>query len=155
MPPDSSNADPRPETPLTAERRLFVYDTLLSGERDHDLLRGATLVIRTKTEAAFHLVDLGAYGGLVPGGHTAVAGEVYAVDRATCAAIDVRREVPILFQRYAVRLDDGTLADAYVLTPDQVRGRRRIASGDWRSRFAAAVPTTRHAWSEWARRRDR
>jgi gamma-glutamylaminecyclotransferase len=134
-------------------RRLFVYDTMLTGEPENEILRGAELVAAAETEAAFHLVDLGAYGALVPGGQTAVLGEVYAVERATCLALDVRREVPILFRRCAVRFADESLAEAYVLSPDQVRGRRRIPSGDWRKRFAPVTASVPRPWSEWARGR--
>jgi gamma-glutamylcyclotransferase (GGCT)/AIG2-like uncharacterized protein YtfP len=126
---------------------------MLSGEPENSLLRGASKVRVAKTEAAFQLVDLGAFGALVQGGDGAVLGEIYDVDRGTFAAIDVHRQVPILFQRCAVRLDDGSLADAYLLTPDQVRGRRRIASGDWRKRFAPPTSPLTRPWSEWARAR--
>jgi gamma-glutamylcyclotransferase (GGCT)/AIG2-like uncharacterized protein YtfP len=61
-------------TLLATERRLFVYDALLGGEAEHSFLRGAALVGVAKTEAAYHLVDLGAYGALVPGGSAAIAG---------------------------------------------------------------------------------
>ncbi len=105
----------------------------------------------TTTEAAFHLVDLGAYGALVPGGNTAVHGELYVVDRATGISLDVRREVPILFHRCVIRLGDGSVAEAHLLSPDQVRGRRRVASGDWRKRFASPVSHTAHPWTAWAR----
>ena len=136
----------------SAERLLFVYDTMLSGEPEHPMLRGAVLVGAARTEAAFQLVDLGAYGGLVPGGSAAVVGEVYAIDRVTRAALDIQREVPILFQRSAVRLEDGGLADAYVLAPDQVRARRRIASANWRTRFAPVTGPVDRPWTEWVRR---
>jgi gamma-glutamylcyclotransferase (GGCT)/AIG2-like uncharacterized protein YtfP len=130
-----------------------VYDTSLAGEPEHALLRDAELVGIAKTQAAFHLVDLGAYGALVPDGSVAVHGEVYLVDHATCIAIDVRREVPILFQRCSVRLDDGSVVESHVLSADQVRGRRRIAAGDWRKRFASPVAPVTRPWSEWARGR--
>jgi gamma-glutamylcyclotransferase (GGCT)/AIG2-like uncharacterized protein YtfP len=149
---DSGSDLPSGRSPSSVHR-LFVYDTILAGEPDHALLRGAELVAITKTEAAFHLVDLGAYGALVPDGNVAVLGELYLVDRATCIAIDVRREVPILFQRCTLRLDDGSVVESHVLSPDQVRGRRRIASGDWRKRFTSPVTPLTHAWSDWARTR--
>jgi gamma-glutamylaminecyclotransferase len=139
---------------MSSERRLFVYDTMLSGEPDHPLLRGAERLASARTEATFHLVDLGAFGALVPGGSTAVEGEVYSVDRETYLAIDVRREVPVLFQRCAITLEDGTTAEAHVMTPDQVRGRRRVGSGSWRGRFAAPAPAaTSRPWTEWVRGR--
>jgi gamma-glutamylcyclotransferase (GGCT)/AIG2-like uncharacterized protein YtfP len=151
--PDSAPSDRPADPSAPAARHLFVYDAMLSGEPEHGLLRGAACVGTARTEAAFHLVDLGAFGALVHGGSAAVAGEIYAVDRATFAMIDVRREVPILFQRCAVRLEDGSLADAYVLAPEQVQGRRRIPSADWRKRFAPVTAPYTRPWTEWVRSR--
>jgi gamma-glutamylcyclotransferase (GGCT)/AIG2-like uncharacterized protein YtfP len=152
------SSDPAPRDPsvgpsTSEERRLFVYDTMLAGEAEHGLLRGAALVGSAKTEAAYHLVDLGAHGALVPGGTAAVAGELYAVDRPTRAALDVHRQVPILFARCGIRLGDGSVVDAYVLTADQVRGRRRIASADWRTRFAPPGSSFDRPWTQWAKGR--
>ena len=151
---ESDSARPL-EGPPSSVHRLFVYDTSLAGEPEHALLRGAELAAVAMTEAAFDFVDLGAYAALVPGGKTAVHGEVYVVDRITCIAFDVRREVPRLFQRSAVHLADWSVVEAHVLSPDQVRGRRRIASGDWRTRFASPVVRAPHPWTDWARGRRR
>ncbi len=116
--------------------RLFVYGTLLSGERDHSLLKGSWRLDVASTEPVFELHDIGAYAAMVPGGRTAILGELYALDLQTLAAIDVRRQVPILFQRVQIRLADGSQAGSYVMDPEQVRGRRRLGHGDWRKRFA-------------------
>jgi hypothetical protein len=78
---------------------------------------------------------------------------VYAVDRAMRAALDVHRQVPILFTRCGVCLEDGSVVDAYVLTADQVRGRRRIASADWRTRFAPVASPVDRPWTQWAKNR--
>jgi gamma-glutamylcyclotransferase (GGCT)/AIG2-like uncharacterized protein YtfP len=134
-------------------RILFVYGTLLSGEREHARLSRAERVGEARTEPIFHLVDLGAYPAMVLGGTTAVAGELYNVDASTLRELDEFEEVPILFQRLRVRLDDGALADAYVMEPDQVRGKRRIAHGDWRKRMAPEVRPHDGPWARWARGR--
>jgi gamma-glutamylcyclotransferase (GGCT)/AIG2-like uncharacterized protein YtfP len=119
--------------------RLFVYDTLLGGQPDHHLLAGAEALGAANTEAAYQLVDLGAYPALVSEGSTSVAGELYYVDLETRARLDCHRQVPILFERATIRLADGTEAEAYVMSPNQVRGRRRLRHGDWRKRFAPSV----------------
>jgi gamma-glutamylcyclotransferase (GGCT)/AIG2-like uncharacterized protein YtfP len=116
--------------------RLFVYGTLLLGERDHSLLRGSWRLDVVSTEPVFELHDIGAYAAMVPGGRTAILGELYALDLQTLADIDVRRQVPILFQRVQIRLADGSQAGSYLMDPEQVRGRRRLGHGDWRKRFA-------------------
>jgi gamma-glutamylaminecyclotransferase len=140
-----------PETP---ECRLFVYGTLRQGEAQHALLAGASLLGVSSTTPAFHLIDVGPYAALVRGGTTAVSGELYSVGLQTRRAIDIERQVPILFTRETIELGDGTRADAYLLTLDQVRGRRRLAHGDWKQRFAPRVSSQAGgAWVAWSRGR--
>jgi gamma-glutamylcyclotransferase (GGCT)/AIG2-like uncharacterized protein YtfP len=135
------------------ERRLFVYDTLLEGEKEHGLLEGAERVGACATEAVFELVDLGALGALIPGGSTSVQGELYHVDLAMLVKVDVIRQVPILFDRARVRLADGLEAETYVMKPDQARGRRRLHQGDWRKRFTDNVRPFDSPFARWARGR--
>jgi hypothetical protein len=72
----------------------------------------------------------------------------------TRRAIDIERQVPILFTRETIELADGTRADAYLLTTEQVRGRRRLAHGDWKKRFARSIsPQAGGAWVAWSRGR--
>jgi gamma-glutamylcyclotransferase (GGCT)/AIG2-like uncharacterized protein YtfP len=142
---------------LLPEVVLFVYGTLLRGESSHALLDGAMAVGPVKTTATFDLYDLGVYPALVAGGSTAVAGELYEVTTTLLATIDVHEEVPRLFNRLMVELDDGRRAHAYLLERDQVRGRRRIRSGDWRTRFQVERrPGARDApIVTWMRKRER
>jgi len=116
--------------------RLFVYGTLLSGERDAALLDGATLLGEVRTEPRYTLVDLGVYPALLERGTVAVAGELYLVDKKRRFALDVKWQVPILFQRVTVKLQGGEEAEAYVMREEQVRGKRRLGQGDWKGRFA-------------------
>jgi gamma-glutamylaminecyclotransferase len=132
-------------------RSLFVYGTLLSGEPEHARLSGADRVGEARTEPIFHLFDLGPYPAMVLGGTTAVAGEVYLVDASKMRELDVFEEVPIMFQRVRVRLEDGALADAYVMESDRVQGKRRIAHGDWRKRMAPQLRPHDGPWARWAR----
>jgi gamma-glutamylcyclotransferase (GGCT)/AIG2-like uncharacterized protein YtfP len=135
------------------ERLLFVYGTLLSGERSHDRLGAAEKVGDARTEAIFHLVDLGPYPALVIDGTTAVAGEIYRVDAALVRELDVHEQVPILFKRVRVPLEGGSLAEAYVMDPEQVRGKRRLAHGDWRKRMTVDLPAHDSAFARWAKGR--
>ena len=119
--------------------RIFFYGTLLPGERDHGLLANAELLGPALTEPLYQLVELNVYAALIPDGKVAVHGELYAVDLETRRQIDVARQVPILFQRATIRLADGSDAETYLMATDQVRGKRRLAHGDWRKRFAPTL----------------
>lgn len=121
---------------MAGDIRLFVYGTLLAGERDHALLDGAELVGPARTRAAYTLVDLGVYPALLEGGTVSIVGELYLVDKKQRFGIDVKKECPVLFQRISVDLDDGTRAETYAMREEQVRGKRRLADGDWQKRFA-------------------
>jgi gamma-glutamylcyclotransferase (GGCT)/AIG2-like uncharacterized protein YtfP len=119
-------------------------------------LSGARRLGPAKTPPAYYLVELSAFPALVAGGRVAVSGELYLVDAAALLAIDVKKEHPVLFQRRTITLADGEPAEAYLMTLEQVRGRRRLQSGDWRERFSArrsGIPESR--WAEWARTRRR
>jgi gamma-glutamylaminecyclotransferase len=119
--------------------RLFVYGSLMSGERDHALLARAKLLGPANTAPRYTLVDLAVYPALLNEGTTSVVGELYLVDAKTRFDTDVKKECPVLFQRVQITLDDGTTADAYCMAEDKVRGRRRIKNGSWKERTAPAA----------------
>jgi gamma-glutamylaminecyclotransferase len=133
---------------------LFAYGTLRKGEIQHALLAGAKFLRMVSTPPAFHLVEVAPYAALVRGGSIAVAGELYQLDLATWRTIDKERQVPQLFTRETIELEDGTSADTYLLTSEQVRGRRRLAHGDWKQRFSRTIsPQVGGAWVAWSRGR--
>ncbi|WP_437679520.1 gamma-glutamylcyclotransferase family protein [Sorangium sp. So ce131] len=113
---------------------LFVYGTLMRGERSHALLGRARCLGAARTAASFELADLGAYPALVRGGSVGVLGELYEPDGETLAALDLYEGCPELFRREPIELDEGGRCEAYLMLPRQVRTCPRIASGDWRSR---------------------
>jgi len=129
----------------------------MSGEPAHALLDGAASLGPAKTKPAYDLFDLGPYPALTDGGTTAVVGEVVEVTVPMLAALDLHEEVPRLFERRPIELDDGRSVDAYLLDREKVRGRRRIRSGDWRARFQVErAPGARDsAMVSWMRKRER
>ena len=109
--------------------RVFVYGTLLSGEVNHPLLTGATLLGTRRTQPCFTLYLLGAYPGLVAGGRTAISGEVYSVDDAGLGAIDRLEDAPRLYRRRLIRTPYGR---AWVyLYRGNVRDRPALSGGHW------------------------
>src|SRR5690606_28452415 len=96
------------------------------------VLGGAKLIAEARTEPAFELRDLGPFPGLVRGGEHAVGGEVYEVDAPTLARLDALEGHPRFYRRARIALEDRTIVETYLLTPEQVEGRPVIASGNWR-----------------------
>lgn len=136
------------------EIHLFVYGSLLPGERDADLMRDARHLGSRQTPPVYHLVELNGFPALVRGGRLAISGELYEITREHLRTIDIRKEHPILFQRDSIELSSGENVQTYLMKLDQVRGRRRLKHGDWRNRFTPApsgIPES--AWARWARRR--
>jgi len=115
--------------------RVFVYGTLLAGEENHHVLERARPIGRACTKPCFRLLDLGPYPAMLPGGETGVHGEVYEVDKETLEVLDALEDHPQLYRRTAIPLDDGTVAEAYLLTREPALGEVEIASGDFRSRL--------------------
>lgn len=115
--------------------RLFVYDGLMQGEREHALLAGAKFEGAARTAPLYSLFEVGPYAALTPGGTESVLGEVYLLDRRQRFELDVKRQFPSLFQRITVALEDGSSAEAYSMSEQQVRGKRRIKHGSFRDRF--------------------
>jgi len=136
-----------------APHLLFVYGSLLEGEKDHDLLVDAEHLGQARTPPRYHLVELTQFPALVPGGRLEVIGELYRVSRETLLAIDVRKEVPRLFSRERIELADGRTADTYTMRSDQTPGRRRLRNGDWRKRFGPSRAPEAGAFVRWARKR--
>jgi gamma-glutamylcyclotransferase (GGCT)/AIG2-like uncharacterized protein YtfP len=70
---------------------IFVYGTLKHGGHNHHFMVGQTFIGNAHTTPGFTLFDLGGYPGLVaePDDTTGVGGEVWSVDDACLAGLDV------------------------------------------------------------------
>jgi len=120
--------------------RVFVYGTLLAGERNHYHIERARLIAEARTQPAFTLYDFGPYPGMVARGNSAVVGEVYEVDEPMLAAMDRLEGHPSFYQRTTIRLENGSTVEAYLLRPDQVANWSIIASASWRARHRGSPP---------------
>jgi gamma-glutamylcyclotransferase (GGCT)/AIG2-like uncharacterized protein YtfP len=121
--------------PGEARFLLFAYGSLLPGERDQAVLRGAPHLGQHKTVARYRLVDLGAYPALITSGQHVIIGELFEIDVEILRQADRVKELGRLFCREKIELDTGQLVEAYTMDEVLVRGRRRLRTGDWRRRF--------------------
>jgi gamma-glutamylaminecyclotransferase len=111
---------------------VFVYGSLLRGEANAHLLDGVDFLGPASTPAAYRLLDLGPYPGLVAGGSTAVLGEVYRVPANRMGALDELEDHPRVYIRMPIALDDGRAVVTYLLNAPFAAGKPEVASGDWR-----------------------
>jgi gamma-glutamylcyclotransferase (GGCT)/AIG2-like uncharacterized protein YtfP len=122
------------EPEVELRTRVFVYGTLLAGERNHHHLERARLVAEARTPPAFTLYDFGPFPGMVATGNHTVAGELYEVDEPMLAAMDRLEGHPSFYQRTTIQLEDGSTVEAYLLQPEQVSELPIIAAASWRAR---------------------
>lgn len=112
--------------------RLFVYGTLLRGERAAERMTDGVFVESAVTEPRFTLVNLGDYPALVDFGTTAVHGEVYLVNTSLLMKLDGYEGDEYI--RQAVKLQHSKPASAYIWTASRFDRYPVISSGDWRKR---------------------
>jgi gamma-glutamylcyclotransferase (GGCT)/AIG2-like uncharacterized protein YtfP len=117
---------------------VFVYGTLRRGGRNDIARYRPTPVLVGEASIAGTLYDLDAYPGVVLGGEGRVRGEVYVVEPAVEAALDVLEEVADddtgEYIKRLVRVEvGGQWLDClvYEIHPTRIAGRRVIESGDW------------------------
>ena len=126
---------------VSETRLLFVYGTLMRGERNHPYLEDAEFLGEVATSPGFRLLDLDSYPGMVkaperdgrPAPDT-VQGELYRVTAQQLEATDELEGHPHHFWRTNIELVDRRRVAAYLLTASHARGAPRIVSGDWRHR---------------------
>ncbi len=132
---------------------VFVYGTLMRGERADDYLRGAIFagdaVLRD-----YALYDLGSYPGISARDGEAVLGELYYVDADTLKRLDGYEGEGSLYHRVMVRVttSDGEEADAlayrYALPMDEkalIRSRWNMKDSDrvWYAAYGSNLSAER------------
>jgi gamma-glutamylaminecyclotransferase len=96
---------------------LFVYGTLKSGGRNHDLLAGQQFQGTAVTRPRYRLYDQGAYPCLVEDREIGVAvrGELWRVEESLLDRLDAFEGAPGLFVRRPIELcGPESTADAYL-----------------------------------------
>jgi gamma-glutamylaminecyclotransferase len=112
-----------------ARIRIFVYGTLRRGGRYNHFMKDAQHMREIRTEAAYTLVSMGRFPGLIAGGSTAVLGDEYQVLKSRLGELDEYEGE--WFSRHLVALSDGSHSTAWLVDPDVVQDRTVIESGDF------------------------
>lgn len=108
---------------------VFVYGTLKRGERNHHHLDGARFVGAAVTrDAAYRLLDYpyaSSPGRIAPsaeaGGVHRIAGELYEVDDAHLARLDLLERIGLDYERAVTALAGGQSAFIYLRSPQSTR----------------------------------
>ena len=109
---------------------VFVYGTLLRGERNHHWMRGAVLLGRASTPRGYSLWSLGQYPVACPFGRGRIRGEVYRLNQAALCRLDVLEEYPRYYRRCLLQTSLGL---AWIYYQDVPPAKARwLPGGDWR-----------------------
>lgn len=113
---------------------LFVYGTLMRDQHHHATIASGRFLGKARTLPAFDFVLIDYFPALIPGGSRAVEGELYEVDAATLAALDLLEEVPTFYVRERITLADGQQAETYLLPRERAAGATPLAVDSFRQR---------------------
>jgi gamma-glutamylaminecyclotransferase len=118
-----------------AQTTLFLYGTLKRGQRNHRFLAGQAFVGEARTVPCYRLyVCHGCPCLIEDAGHgEAVRGEVWSVDDDALRRIDALEEVPILYSRRAIALQEIPAPVAAYFYNGDVTGAAECR-GEWPSR---------------------
>jgi gamma-glutamylaminecyclotransferase len=88
--------------------RVFVYGTLKRGGDNHGWIEKQQFVSEARTKPLYRMFDLGGYPGMIFSQEgLAIAGEVWDVDEAGLAQLDVLEDVEGgEYERVTIQLDD-------------------------------------------------
>lgn len=113
---------------------VFVYGTLMRGERAHSFLSGAEYAGEYML-IGYDIYDLGRYPGIVPAEGGTVFGEAYRVDKDMLTEMDAYEGEGSLYFRRTVTVENelGRL-EAFVYVYARPISGKRIESGKWKER---------------------
>jgi gamma-glutamylcyclotransferase (GGCT)/AIG2-like uncharacterized protein YtfP len=123
--------------------KVFVYGTLLNGERNHHHLNHDGIkLIGTDEVSGFKMYNLGSFPACVPSKYSKVFGEIYDCseypDRfknkdGVLHSLDMLEGYPRFYNRKVITTLKGHECWIYFIDRS-MSGRELIASGNWRTR---------------------
>lgn len=114
--------------------KVFVYGTLLSGERNNHILLGSDKR-GEEVVYGYFMINIGAFPACIKCDNcsNAIFGEVWEVDDETFSRLDMLEGYPRLYTRELVETFDGN-AWIYVWNKDNGLDFPVIPSGNWREK---------------------
>lgn len=113
---------------------VFVYGTLMRGERAHSFLSGAKFIGEYRLDD-YAMYNLGWFPGISPSKGDCVFGEVYEVDLETLQEMDVYEGEGHLYHRTRVVVQNETgMNDVFVYVYAQEIFGDKIEGGKWNER---------------------
>jgi gamma-glutamylcyclotransferase (GGCT)/AIG2-like uncharacterized protein YtfP len=109
--------------------RIFVYGTLKRGLSNAAQLDGAVFERAAATASGYVLHMVEGYPAMSRSETGIVHGELYAVSNEHLSRLDEFEGVPEWYQRVVIELEDGTSAEAYVVSGERVQGLPQITGG--------------------------
>lgn len=106
---------------------VFVYGSLLHGERADEMLKGAVSLGEFVLNG-YEMFDLGSYPGIKPNGQCSVCGEVYCVDDTTLSRLDHYEGEGVLYtrKRAMVRGEYGSVSAMFYEYAQDTENARRV-----------------------------
>ena len=108
--------------------RVFVYGTLMRGQRNHPLMRGASYLGIHRTSPAYTMFGFDDFPAVSIGGRQAIHGEVFEINRCLLDRLDRLEGHPHFYRRIGIATDHGE-AWMYVVRREACRGRPRLSCG--------------------------
>lgn len=112
---------------------LAVYGSLRQGFHNHHLLAHCEFLGTFNSANRYTMVDLGSFPGLFHGDTSTIVVEIYRVDEATLAKLDILEGHPKHYQRHPQPIEGIGLAWLYIMPEGylDIAALPYVACGDW------------------------
>ncbi len=108
---------------------VFVYGTLMRGQRNFHYLRESRFIGEFTTKNIYSMYRFDDYPAVCVNGRHAIQGEVFQIDDEQFTVLDALERYPDFYQRMVIDTDYGQ-AWMYIVSQELCRGRPRL-QGIW------------------------
>lgn len=118
--------------------KVFLYGTLMKGERNNHLLKSSKFIKDIKTTPNFTMYSCTHFPAVIEGGNTSIKGELWWVTERDLIDLDRLESHPNFYVRKQIELENGEKVEAYILPIDILNGCigswKENVTGSWRAR---------------------